>query len=109
MKSVDATTFPSAVSVEPGAFAARGSEMPTPGFVFSAWSKSDGGRVSSGAAVSVGFEESCYSGKESDGMRTVVSSWSGTWLMSPLFFALIHHGFFIGSPLCRFGEEGRSF
>lgn len=38
--------------------------MSTPGVVFSAWSKSDGGGVSSEAVVSGGFEESWYSGKE---------------------------------------------
>lgn len=81
MKSVDAMTFPSAVSIEPGAFAARGPEMSAPGFVFSAWSGSDGGRVSSGAAASgERFEESWYSlGKEGDGVRAVLlSSWNGT-------------------------------
>lgn len=78
MKSVDATTFSSAVSIEPGVFAARRLEMSAPGLVFSAWSGSDGGRVSSGAAASGGPEESWYPGKEGDSVRAVVSSWSRT-------------------------------
>ncbi len=80
MKSVDARPFPnSAVSIEPGSFAARGPELSAPGFVFSAWFGSDGGRVSSGAPASGGFEESWYSsGKEGDGVRAAVFSWSGT-------------------------------
>lgn len=109
MESVDAMTFPSALSIEPGLFAAREPGMSAPGFVFSAWSGSDGGRVSSGAAASGGFEESWYSsGMEVYGVRAVVSStWNGTRLLSPfLFLWLIHHGFFIGLPVYDFGEEG---